>query len=81
MAAGPAEVRPGPDAGPGELARLAGRWRAGLLDLDVHDVQQPVRGEAPEESKGAGWFAAGELGMRLVASPQVLAPVIGAARW
>jgi hypothetical protein len=61
MAAGASELsvelQAGPDAEAEELAQLAGRLRAELLDLDVDDVQQPVRGEAPEESKGAGWLA------------------------
>jgi len=36
--------------------------------------------QAPEESKGAGWLAAGELAVRLVTSPEVLAAVIAGIR-
>ena len=84
MAVGQAELSVELQAAPGadaeELAQLAGRLRAELLDLDVDDVLQPARGEAPEESKGAGWLAAGELAVRLVTSPEVLAAVIAGIR-
>ena len=76
------ELQAGPDADAEELAQLAGRLRAELLDLDVNAVQQPVRGEAPRESKGAGWLATGELMVRLVTSPEVLASIIaGVQSW
>jgi hypothetical protein len=74
------ELRAGPDADAEELARLAGRLRTELLDLDVDDVQQPARAEAPEESKGAGWLASGELVVQLVASAQGLMSVIAGVR-
>ena len=84
MAAGPAELsvelQAGPDTDAEELAQLAGRLRAELLDLDVDAVRQPVRGQAPGDAKGAGLLAAGELVVGLVASPQVLASVIDAVR-
>jgi hypothetical protein len=84
MAAGAAELAVELQAGPGtdaeELAQLAGRLRAELLDLDVDAVRQPVRGEAPGDAKGAGLLAAGELVVGLVASPPVLASVIDAVR-
>lgn len=84
MAVGQAELSVELQAAPGadaeELAQLAGRLRAELLDLDVDAVRQPERGEAPEESKGAGWLAAGELAVRLVTSPEVLAAVIAGIR-
>src|SRR5215475_9914847 len=57
------ELRAGPDADAEELAQVVSRLRAGLLDLDVASVQQPVRGEAPEEwtrvlagSRLASWW-------------------------
>lgn len=76
------ELQAGPDADAEELAQLAGRLRAELLDLDVNAVQQPVRGEAPKESKGGGWLATGELMVRLVTSPEVLASIIaGVQSW
>ena len=74
------ELQAGPDADAEELARLAGRLRAELLDLDVDDVQQPARGEAPAESKGAGWLAAGELVVQLVASAETLLSIIAGVR-
>jgi len=74
------ELQAGPDADAEELAQLAGRLRAELLDLDVDAVRLPVRGEAPGDAKGAGLLAAGELVVGLVASPPVLASVIDAVR-
>lgn len=74
------ELLTGPDADADELTQLVGRLRAELLDLDVDAVQQPERGQAPEESKGAGWLAAGELVVRLATSPEVLASVIAGIR-
>jgi hypothetical protein len=84
MAAGPGElsveVQAGSDTDTEELAQLAGRLGTELLDLDVHAVRQPVRGEAPEDAKGAGLLAAGELVVGLVASPEVLASIIDTVR-
>ena len=84
MTAGPGELsvelQASPDTDAEELAQLAGLLRAELLDLDVDAVQQPARGEAPEDSKGDAWSAAGELVVRLVASPEVLALIIGGVR-
>src|SRR5690349_1667381 len=74
------ELQAGPDTDVEELAELAGRLRAELLDLDVSAVQQPERGEAPEDSKGIGLLAIGELVVRLVTSPEVLASVIAEVR-
>jgi hypothetical protein len=74
------ELQAGPDAGAEELAQLVGRLRAELLDLDVDDVQQAARAEAPEESKGAGWLAAGELVVQLAASAQALMSIIAGVR-
>jgi hypothetical protein len=74
------ELQAAPDADAEELAELAGRLRAELLDLDVDDVQQPEHGEAPEESKGGGWLTAGELVVQLVASAQALMSVIAGVR-
>jgi hypothetical protein len=80
MTAGPAELavelQAGPDTDAEELAQLASRLRTELLDLDVDDVRQPARGEAPGDAKGAGLMAAGELVVGLVASPQMLASII-----
>jgi hypothetical protein len=84
MAAGPAELsvelQAGPDTDAEELAQLADRLRAELLDLDVEAVRQPARGEAPEDAKGAGLLAAGKLVVGLVASPEVLASIIAGIR-
>lgn len=74
------ELQAGPDTDAEELAQLAGRLRAELLDLDVNAVRQPARGEAPEDAKGAGLLAAAELVVGLVASPEVLASIIGEIR-
>ena len=84
MAAGSAELSvelwAGPDSDPEELAQLADRLRAELLDLDVDAVRQRARGEAPQDAKGAGLLAAGELVVGLMASPQVLASLIDVVR-
>jgi hypothetical protein len=74
------ELQVGPDTDADELAQLAGRLRAELLDLDVDAVRRPTRGEAPEDAKGAGLLAAGELLVGLVASPEVLASIIDTVR-
>ena len=44
------EVQPGSDPDEEELAQLAGRLRAELLDLDIDAVRRPVRGEAPDDA-------------------------------
>jgi Effector Associated Constant Component 1 len=84
MAAGPGELsvelQTGPDTDAEELAKLSGWLRAELLDLDVDDVQQPARGEAPEDSKGVGWSAAGDFVVRLVTGPELLVSLIGGVR-
>jgi hypothetical protein len=74
------ELQAGPDTDAEELAQLAGRLRTELLDLDVDAVQQPVRGEAPEDSMGDALVAAGELVVRLVTSPELLVLIIGGVR-
>ena len=74
------ELQAAPGADAEELAQLAGRLRAELLDLDVDAVRQPVLGEAPEDAKGAGLLAAGQLVVGLVATPEVLASIIGTVR-
>jgi hypothetical protein len=74
------ELQAGPDTDTEELAQLVGRLRAELLDLDVDDVQQPARAEAPEESKGAGWLATGELVVQLAASAEALMSIIAGVR-
>jgi len=63
-----------------ELAQIANRLRAELLNLDVDTVRQPARGEAPEDAKGTGLLAAGELVVGLAASPEVLASIIDTVR-
>jgi hypothetical protein len=74
------ELQAVPDTDMEELAQLTDRLRAELLDLDVYSVQQPVRGEAPEDAKGASLLAVGELVVRLVASAEVLTGIIGGVR-
>jgi hypothetical protein len=74
------ELLAAPDADAEERAQLAVRLRAELLDLDVDAVDQPRRGEAPGDAKGAGLLAAGELVVGLVATPVVLASIIDAVR-
>jgi hypothetical protein len=84
MAAGPGELsvelQTGPDTDAEELAKLSGRLRAELLDLDVDDVQPAARGGAPEDSKGVNWPAAGDLVVRLVTSPELLVSLLGGVR-
>jgi len=84
MATGAVELSVGLQAGPDtdaeELAQLAGRLRAELLDLDVDAVRWPARGEPLQGAKGAGFLASGELVVGLVASPEVLASLIDAVR-
>jgi hypothetical protein len=72
------QPQPGPDTDAEELAELVGRLRTELLDLDVDAVRQPTHGEAPEGSKAAGLVTVGELVVRLMTSPEVLASIIGA---
>jgi hypothetical protein len=74
------ELQAGPDTDAEELARHATRLRVELLDLDVDEVQQPARGEAPEDSKGLSGSAAGDLVVRLVTSPELLVSLIGEVR-
>ena len=74
------ELQAGPDTDAEELAQIADQFRAELLDLDVDTVRQPVLGEAPEDAKGAGLLAAGQLVVGLVATPEVLASIIGTVR-
>jgi hypothetical protein len=74
------ELQAEPDTDAEELAELAGRLRAELLDLDVDAVQQRERGEGPEGSKGVGLLAAGELVVRTVTSPELLASIIAGVR-
>jgi uncharacterized protein YjiS (DUF1127 family) len=74
------ELQAGPDTDAEELAQLAGRLRAELLDLEVAAVRQPTRGESVQGAKGAGMLAAGELVVGLVASPEVLASLIDTVR-
>ena len=63
-----------------ELARLADRLRAELLDLDVHAVQHASAGAAPEGAKGLpNVAAAGGLVVRFVGR-DVLEAVIGRIR-
>jgi hypothetical protein len=74
------ELQAGPDTDAEERARLAGRLRAELLDLDVDTVRQPVLGEVPKDAKGADLLAVGQLVVGLVATPEVLASIIGAVQ-
>ena len=74
------ELKAGSDTDAEELAQSADRLRAELLDLDVDTVRQPVLGGVPEDAKGADLLAAGQLLVGLVASPEVLASIIGAVR-
>lgn len=74
------ELQAVPDTDVEELAQLTDRLRAELLDLDVDAVQQPARGEVPEDAKGAGLAMVGQLLVRLVTSPEVLVSIIGGVR-
>lgn len=74
------ELGAGRDSDQEELAELTGLLRAGLLDLDVRAVRLAESGQAPDGSKSAGWLAAGQLVVTLVASPEMLMSVIGAVR-
>jgi hypothetical protein len=84
MTAGPGELsvelQAVPDTDAEELAQATDRLRAELLDLDVDAVQQPVRGEAPVDSKSGGLLAVGELVVRLVTSAEALISVISGIR-
>ncbi len=74
------ELQVGSDIDAEELAELADRLSTELRELDVHAIQRLQSGEAPEDSKGVGWQAAGELVVRLVASPEALVSIIGGIR-
>jgi len=74
------ELQAGLDTDAEELAQIANRLRAELLDLDVDTVRRPVQGEAPGDTKGADLLAAGQLVVGLVATPEVLASIIGTVR-
>jgi len=74
------ELQAAPDTDVEELTELTSRLRAELLDLDVDAVRQPERGEAPQDSKGVGLLAAGELVVRLVTSPEVLVSIVAGIR-
>jgi hypothetical protein len=74
------ELHAGTDTDAEELAELTGQLCSELLDLDVDAVEQATGGEVPEDSKGVGWLAAGELVVRLVASPEVFMSLIGGIR-
>jgi hypothetical protein len=66
------ELRAGPDTDADELAQLAGRLRAELLDVDVDDGSSPRAGR-PRRSRRA---PAGELIVQLVTSAQALISII-----
>jgi hypothetical protein len=74
------ELQPVPDTDAEELAKLAGRLRAELLDLDVDAVQLPAREEGPPDSKGVGQVAAGELVVRLATTTEVFMSLIKGVR-
>ena len=62
---------------PRNWPKCMSRLRAELLSyLHVNAVQQPTAGDVPQDSKGASWAAAGELVVRLAASPEVLISLI-----
>lgn len=72
-------------AGPGidaeELAGLTGRLRAELLDLDVDAVRPGDGGAAPEDSKGIGLVAAGELLVQFVGQDVLQSVISGIRSW
>jgi hypothetical protein len=74
------EVGPGLGYGDEELARLTGRLRTELLNLDVHAVQYASAGPPPEGAKGLPSVAAdGGLVVRFIGR-DVLEAVIGGIR-
>jgi hypothetical protein len=80
-----AELRVEVDAGPGmdaeEVARLTGRLRAELLDLDVHAVQLATDREAPQDSKAVDLLAVGGLVVRFLGHEVLKSIVDGARSW
>lgn len=74
------EIGSGSGYGDEELARLAGRLRTELLDLDIHAVQYASAEETPEGAKGLpNVAAAGGLVVRFIGR-DVLESVIGGIR-
>jgi hypothetical protein len=63
------------------VARLTGRLRAELLDLDVHAVQLATDREAPQDSKAVDLLAVGGLVVRFLGHEVLKSIVDGARSW
>ncbi len=74
------EVETLPDTDAEELAALARRLRAELLDLDVDRVEPLTAGEAPEGAKGVELLALGGLVVQFVLQPEVLTSIVDGVR-
>ena len=74
------EVKALPDADAEELAELAHRLRAELLDLDVDSVRPMTAGDAPEGTKGVELLAVGGLVVQFLLQPEVLTSIVDSAR-
>jgi hypothetical protein len=70
----------GPDTDDHELAELAYRLRAELLDLDVETVDLAAAGQAPADAKGIDLLAVGALIVRFARRPGVLRSVVSGLR-
>ncbi len=63
-----------------ELAELAFRLQAELLDLDVEAVEPTTAGQAPADAKGIDLLAIGALIVRFALRPDVLRSVVSSVR-
>lgn len=74
------EVKTFPETDSEELAELAHRLRAELLDLDVDGVEPMTAGEAPEGAKGVELLAFGGLVVQFVLQQEVLTSIVNGVR-
>ena len=76
------QLQPGADAGAEDVAVMARRLRAELLELDVENVELAGTGEAPAGAKGIGLLAIGGLVVRFGLQTEILRTVVtGVQSW